>query len=71
MNNSNNKINDNNSNIEAIHAQFKNDIVEIPCSIALDHACKSMLIATRDSWSLEDCVIDEMPYPTSLKKVAL
>ena len=53
-----------------MHAQFQNIIVETRHEILLDHACKSIEITTRGSWSLEDCVIDAIPDHMSLEKVA-
>ena len=71
LNSSDNKINDNNSNINIIQVKFKNVIVETTYEIALDNAFKSIVTKIHGSWSLEDCVINAMPDPTSLEKVTL
>ena len=52
-----------------MYPQFQNIIVETPHEIALDYACKSILIKMCGSWSLKDYFIDAIPNPTSLKKL--
>ena len=69
--NSNDERNDNDSNMNVVHVQFTNGMAETPHEIVLDYTCKSTVIATRGSWSLENFVIYAMPDATSLGKVTL
>ena len=56
--NSDDKSNDNHSNINARHAQFPNGAIETLHAMSLDLTCKSIVTTMHGSWSLEKFFID-------------
>mmetsp|Transcript_30091 Transcript_30091/g.49730 ORF Transcript_30091/g.49730 Transcript_30091/m.49730 type:complete len:822 (-) Transcript_30091:44-2509(-) len=54
---------------ELIYAQLYNSFSEIPYCIIVDHAWKSVVLAIRGTFSLEDCVTDVLIDPSSLEEM--
>jgi sn1-specific diacylglycerol lipase len=55
--------------VELIYAQLNSSFSEIPYCIIVDHAWKSVVLAIRGTFSLEDCVKDVLIHPESLEEV--
>ena len=54
---------------DLIYAQLHSSFSEIPYCILVDHEWKSVVLAIRGTFSLEDCVADVMVDPESLEEL--
>ena len=52
---------------DLIYVQLKSSFSDIPYCIILDHAWKTVVLAIRGTFSLEDCVTDVLVEPESLE----
>lgn len=57
------------SSAELIYAHFHSSFSEIPYCIIVDHDWKSVVLAIRGTFSLEDCVTDVLIEPVSLREL--
>lgn len=54
---------------ELVYAQLHSSFADIPYCIIVDHAWKSVVLAIRGTFSLEDCVTDVLIEPISLEEL--
>mmetsp|Transcript_38549 Transcript_38549/g.44003 ORF Transcript_38549/g.44003 Transcript_38549/m.44003 type:complete len:927 (+) Transcript_38549:196-2976(+) len=59
----------NDSTTELVYAQLHSSFSDIPYCIIIDHTWKSIVLAIRGTFSLEDCVTDVLIEPESLKEM--
>ena len=57
------------SSVELVYAQLHSSFSEIPYCIIVDHEWKSVVVAIRGTFSLEDCVTDVLLEPASLEEL--